>query len=56
MRPLILAVAHKMDRREAAGTFKFLIALGVRLIIESSTRSGSVEGASARRSTGWLLP
>lgn len=43
MRPLILAVATKMDPKEAALAFKFLISLGVRLIIASSTRGSSVE-------------
>jgi hypothetical protein len=43
MRPLILAVAATMDKREAAKVYQFLISLGVRLIIASSTRSGSVE-------------
>jgi len=32
-----------MDPNEAARAFRFLIALGVRLIIASSTRSASVE-------------
>lgn len=43
MRPLILAVAAKMEKREAAECFEFLLSLGVRLLIASSTRSGSVE-------------
>jgi hypothetical protein len=43
MRPLILAVASKMSPKEASLAFQFLISLGVRLIIASSTRSGSVE-------------
>jgi hypothetical protein len=48
MRPLILAVAAKFEKNEAAKTFNFLISLGVRLIIASSTRSGSVEEPIAR--------
>ncbi len=43
MRSLILAVAAKMDPNEAALVYKFLISLGVRLIIASSTRTSSVE-------------
>lgn len=43
MRPLLLAVAATMSENEAAKTYNFLIALGVRLIIAASTRSGSVE-------------
>jgi len=43
MRALVLAVAAKMDEKQTALTFRFLVALGVRLIIASSTRSGSVE-------------
>jgi hypothetical protein len=43
MRPLILAVAATMEPNQAAQAFKFLIALGVRLMIASSTRTSSVE-------------
>lgn len=43
MRPLILAIAAKFDPAETAATFEFLISLTVRLVIASSTRSGSVE-------------
>jgi hypothetical protein len=43
LRPLILAVAARMDPKQAAAAFSFLVALGVRLVIASSTRSGSVE-------------
>jgi hypothetical protein len=43
MRPLLLAVAAKMGRREATHSFSFLISLGVRLVIVGRTRSGSVE-------------
>jgi hypothetical protein len=43
MRPLILAVGHRMDKNEASVCFQFLISLGVRLQVASSTRSGSVE-------------
>lgn len=43
MRALLLAIAAKMNPRETAAAFRFLIALGVRLIIASSTRTSSVE-------------
>jgi hypothetical protein len=43
MRPLILAIAAAMDPNQAAQAFKFLIAVGVRLMIASSTRTSSVE-------------
>lgn len=43
MRPLILAIAATMEPNQAAQAFKFLIAVGVRLMIASSTRTSSVE-------------
>ena len=43
LRPLILAIAAKMDERETTNAFQLLVSLGVRLMIASSTRSGSVE-------------
>jgi hypothetical protein len=43
MRPLLLAIAAKFSPKEAAMAFQFIISLGVRLLIASSTRSGSVE-------------
>lgn len=43
MRPLMLAIAAKLVPDEAANALRFLISLGVRLMIASSTRSGSVE-------------
>ncbi len=43
MRALLLAVAAKFVPKEAAQSFQFLVSLGVRLLIASSTRSGSVE-------------
>ena len=43
MRPLILAVATKMTKKEAVKTFPYLLSLGVRLLIASTTRSASVE-------------
>lgn len=43
LRPLLLAITSKMTPNEAAKSFQFLVSLGIRLIIASSTRSGSVE-------------
>jgi uncharacterized protein DUF1524 len=44
MRALLLAIAAKMDPQAAADSFAFLVSLGVRLIIATTIRSGSVEG------------
>jgi len=52
MRPLMLAVASKLPPKEANEAFRMFISWGVRLMIASSTRSGSVEGpidAAAKR-------
>jgi len=46
-RPLILAIAAKMEGKEAALACDFLISLGVRLLVAATTRSGSVEEALA---------
>jgi Protein of unknown function DUF262/Protein of unknown function (DUF1524) len=43
LRPLIVAIAARMDPKQTAASYNFLIALGVRLITAASTRSGSVE-------------
>lgn len=43
LRALILSVANRFKLSEAAESFKFLSALGVRLLVASSTRSASVE-------------
>jgi hypothetical protein len=43
LRPLVLAVAARFPPRDAVAAFEFLIALGVRVLIAASTRSGSVE-------------
>ena len=43
LRPLLLAVTIKFTSEESAAAFQFAVALGVRLLIASSTRSGSVE-------------
>jgi hypothetical protein len=52
MRPLILAVAAKMNQKEASRSFQFLVSLGVRLMIASNTRSGSVENPLAMTAKG----
>ena len=43
MRPLVVAVSRRMAPNEAAKALQFLVVLGVRLVIASTTRSGSVE-------------
>ncbi|MGH9920659.1 MAG: DUF262 domain-containing protein, partial [Nitrososphaerales archaeon] len=43
MQPLVLAVATKLSKKEAATSLSFLVALGVRLIVATTVRSGSVE-------------
>lgn len=42
-RPLMLAIAQKLPDKEAEKAFKFCVSLSVRLMIASSTRTGSVE-------------
>ncbi len=48
MRALLLAVAANFAPVESAQSFQFLVSLGVRLLIASSTRSASVELPLAR--------
>lgn len=43
LRPLMLAVAFKFKGREAERSFRFLVDLGVRLMVTNRTRTGSVE-------------
>jgi hypothetical protein len=43
MRPLMLAIAAVMEPKEGAPALQFLISLGVRLLIASSTRTSTVE-------------
>lgn len=45
MRPIVLAAAAKMSRKECDLAFRLLVSLGVRLYISGSTRSGSIETA-----------
>ncbi|MGB6771030.1 MAG: DUF262 domain-containing HNH endonuclease family protein [Candidatus Dormiibacterota bacterium] len=44
MQALILAIASKMERRQAADCLSFCVSLGVRLMLASTIRSGGVEG------------
>ena len=43
LRPLILAIAERFNEKETGIAMKFCISFGVRLMIASSTRTGSVE-------------
>lgn len=43
LRSLMLAIGHKLTDREAEQAFRFCVSLGVRLMITTSTRTGSVE-------------
>lgn len=43
LRPLQLAIASRMTKKEASNCFQFLESVGVRLMVASSTRSGAVE-------------
>jgi hypothetical protein len=43
MRPLLLSIAHKFSIRETQKALEFCVSLGVRLMIASSTRTGTVE-------------
>ena len=47
-RPLLLAIAHRFEPKEATAACEHLVALGVRLIVAASTRSGSVEQPLAK--------
>ena len=48
MRALLLAIAFQFSPTNASRSLGFLVALGVRLLVASSTRSGSVELPLAR--------
>lgn len=43
LRPLILAIAERFNEKETRTAMKFCVSFGVRLMIASSTRTGSVE-------------
>ena len=48
LRPTVLAVAARIeDKSEASDSLSFLLSLGVRLLLASSTRSGAVESPLA---------
>ena len=53
MRPLMLAVAEKMGRREVGKAMQLCVSCGVRLMIATATRTGKVEAglAEAARKT-----
>lgn len=56
VRPLMLAIGHKFSEKDSEEAFRFSVALCVRLMIASSTRTGSVEeglaGAAHKVFTG----
>ncbi len=43
LRPLMLAIGNRLSGRDAEEAFRFCVSLSVRLMIASSTRTGSVE-------------
>ena len=47
LRPLVLAIAKTFPLQEATGAFGFLVSFSVRLLIASTTRSGSIEESIA---------
>lgn len=47
LRPLILAIAEKFDKKETNLSFQFLVSFSVRLMISGGTTSGSLDTASA---------
>lgn len=51
-RPIILAIAANMEVKEAVKSFQLLLAIGVRLMIASATRSGTVEAVLAETANG----
>ena len=59
LRPLMLAIAQKFQGKEAEKAFRFCVSLAVRLMIASSTRTGSVEeglaGAAHRIFNGDIM-
>ena len=48
LRPALMAIAAKFDVKEATRGFSVLCVLGVRMLIASSTRTGSVEETMAK--------
>lgn len=47
-RPVLLSIARKMEPADASAAFEQLVSYGVRMIIASSTRSGSIEQACGK--------
>jgi hypothetical protein len=47
-RPALVAVAARFDTKETTRAFQFFVSLGVRMLIATSTRTGSVEETMAR--------
>jgi hypothetical protein len=47
-RPALVALAAKFEAKEATRAFQFFVSLGVRMLIATSTRTGSVEETMAR--------
>jgi hypothetical protein len=55
LRPLMLAIAQKFTDKETEKAFQFCVSLSVRLMIASSTRTGTVEeGPCGSRSQHFL--
>jgi hypothetical protein len=52
MRPLVLAIATALSPQEASGALGFLVSFSVRLLIASTTRSGSIEESIATAALG----
>ncbi|MGB6655698.1 MAG: DUF262 domain-containing HNH endonuclease family protein [Methylovirgula sp.] len=58
LRPLMLAIAQKFPEKEASKAFEFCVSMSVRLMIASSTRTGTVEeglAATAHRIFAGLI-
>jgi Protein of unknown function DUF262/Protein of unknown function (DUF1524) len=51
-RPVLLSIARRLEPNVAAECFEQLVSYGVRMIIASSTRSGSIEIACGRAAKG----
>ena len=51
MRPLIMAISARMDIKETARAFEFLTSLGIRLLIATTIRSGSISSPLASTAT-----
>jgi hypothetical protein len=47
-RPALVAIAARFDAKDATRAFQFFVSLGVRMLIATSTRTGSVEETMAK--------